>query len=402
MISLTAPYALLLAALALPIIGFYILKVRLRRIPVSTNLFWKQIYDDKPPRSLWQNLRHLISLLLQLLLLLLLVLAVADPYLPWQRNAAQRLVVVLDNSASMQTKTGDETRLQAAKRLADQTLNSMRENDEAAILVAGQTPRVIVGMTNHVPTLRRAIVEIEPSDNPTYLQSSIELAEKLLGDHPNARVLLLSDHSLADSNTDLPRPAEEQVSTSEQMDAPKSVNPPIKYDLDQRLVGHSVNNVGVVQFQVRRSLSDLIGYEILVSVRNAADQPVKCRLELLLNDLPVDVVPLRLKPDEQWSSSFEKTSLEGGTLTAKLTNIAADMDESVDPAQLATEQKPSNDELNGLAIDDLATAILPPRTIQKVLIVSPGNLFLQKAFEANPLVELTMVKDFPDLGRKTN
>ena len=37
---------------------FYILKIRLRRVPVSTLLFWEQIFEEKKPRSLWQRLRH--------------------------------------------------------------------------------------------------------------------------------------------------------------------------------------------------------------------------------------------------------------------------------------------------------------------------------------------------------
>ncbi|MEM9643981.1 MAG: BatA domain-containing protein, partial [Planctomycetota bacterium] len=88
--SLAVPAALFLAALAIPIIGLYILKVRLRRIPVSTNLFWRQVYDEKPPRSLWQQLRHWLSLLAQLLLLLLIVFALADPYFSWQESQARR------------------------------------------------------------------------------------------------------------------------------------------------------------------------------------------------------------------------------------------------------------------------------------------------------------------------
>ena len=57
--NFAAPWALALAALAIPIIGFYILKIRLRQVPVSTTIFWQQIYDEKKPRSWWQNLRHL-------------------------------------------------------------------------------------------------------------------------------------------------------------------------------------------------------------------------------------------------------------------------------------------------------------------------------------------------------
>ncbi len=48
--SLVNPAALLLAGLALPIIVFYILKIRLRRFPVSTLLFWQQIFEEKKPQ----------------------------------------------------------------------------------------------------------------------------------------------------------------------------------------------------------------------------------------------------------------------------------------------------------------------------------------------------------------
>ena len=62
--NLVNPAALLLAGLAVPIVVFYILKIRLRRVPVSTLMFWQQIFEEKKPRSLWQRLRHLLSLLL--------------------------------------------------------------------------------------------------------------------------------------------------------------------------------------------------------------------------------------------------------------------------------------------------------------------------------------------------
>ena len=60
--TFATPFAFALFVTAIPIVIFYILKIRLRRVPVSTNLFWKQIFDEKPPRSIWQYLRHLLSL----------------------------------------------------------------------------------------------------------------------------------------------------------------------------------------------------------------------------------------------------------------------------------------------------------------------------------------------------
>jgi hypothetical protein len=76
--SLANPTALLWALLAIPVVIFYILKIRLKRVPVSTVIFWRQIFDEKRPRSLWQRLRHLISLLVQIALLCLLVAALTE------------------------------------------------------------------------------------------------------------------------------------------------------------------------------------------------------------------------------------------------------------------------------------------------------------------------------------
>ena len=57
--NLANPMALLWGLLVVPIVIFYILKIRLKRVPVSTVIFWRQIFDEKKPRSLWQKLRHL-------------------------------------------------------------------------------------------------------------------------------------------------------------------------------------------------------------------------------------------------------------------------------------------------------------------------------------------------------
>ena len=85
--SLVHPTALLLAGLAVPIVIFYILKIRLRRVPVSTVIFWRQIFEEKKPRSIWQKLRHLVSLLIQLVLLFLLVGALVTSACGYGRDA---------------------------------------------------------------------------------------------------------------------------------------------------------------------------------------------------------------------------------------------------------------------------------------------------------------------------
>jgi hypothetical protein len=361
--TLGTPLALLLALIAIPIVIFYILKVRLRRVPVSTNLFWNQIFEEKPPKSLWQNLRYWLSLLAQLLILALLVLAIADPILSWQTKGARRVVLIMDVSASMQAFDKATTRFDSAKQAAQRVLDGVREQDQVAILTAGTQPEVVLGMGNHVPSLRRAINDLQPVDTPANLGSAVELADQLLGDAPNGQVIVFTDQANP-KNT-------------------KSDNEPKKATaVEYRAFGSNASNVGITQFQTRRSMVDAVGYELLVEVRNASDQPIQCRLEIELDERPVDIFPLKLQPNETWSRTLEKTSLEGGALKASL-------------SKFETDQGEDRSKNNKLDVDDIAWAILPDRVIQPVLIVSPGNLFLQKVFEANPLVRVTVQKEIP-------
>ena len=44
--NLSNPEALFWAVLAIPVALLFLLKVRVRRVPVSTGLFWRQIFEE--------------------------------------------------------------------------------------------------------------------------------------------------------------------------------------------------------------------------------------------------------------------------------------------------------------------------------------------------------------------
>ena len=346
--SLATPAALYLAALAIPIIVFYILKIRLRRVPVSTVIFWQQIFEEKQPRSIWQHLRHLLSLLMQLLFLMLLVLAIGEPYFKWEILEARRLVLVVDNSASMNASDVAPTRLQAAKLIGSRLISRLRFRDELAIVAGGTEAHVVCGLSGHERTLQNALESVPATDGPTRVGDAVALARHLLGNRANAQVLVLTDGCFEGF---------EQVAQAS--------------DVKIFPVGQRTNNVGITRFQVRRSLLDPTGYQILMEVTNAGDEPVECRLELDLDDDVVDVIPLKLEPGGEWSQTLDKTSTSGGRLEARL------------------------DHADALAADNRAWALLPKREPLNVLLVSEPNLFLEKVLEANPLVQLQTVREMP-------
>src|SRR5271165_7340553 len=194
--SFANPSALAWALLVVPIVVFYILKIRLKRVPVSTVLFWQQIFDEKKPRSIWQRLRHLLSLLVQLAFIGLLVAALVEPFFHWEILSGQRVILVLDNSASMNATDVALSRLARAKEEAQRVIGGLRFRDEMAIVVAGAQPRVVCGLTGHHKTLRQAVDSVGPTDGPTHLNDAVAIGRRLITDaegHGQTRIVVISD-----------------------------------------------------------------------------------------------------------------------------------------------------------------------------------------------------------------
>ena len=355
MFEFASPLLAWWAAITLPIVLIYIIKVRLRRRPVSTLLFWNQLFDEKKPRAWWQQLRHWLSLLLQLAFVLLLVGALIDPLWSWQKNSQRRIVLILDNSASMKAKEANgTTRFQSAKEIAKGLARSLRPGDEMSLVSAGGQSVVHVGLTNHARLLIDGINDCQETDAPSALQPAIATAERLLKDRvEKSEIIILTDGCIDDF---------EAIQN----------NPLVKiYG-----VGKTQENTGITRFQVRRSVMDSVGYQVLIEVTNSGLEDIKTKLELSLEDNLVDVVPISLKPGESQTRILDHTSATGGRLIAKL------------------------DSKDALATDNSAISILPQRAPLPITLVTTGSLFLKSVLESMPLVELTIADTAPDAAPK--
>src|SRR5271156_429671 len=89
------------ALAGLAIVGLYLLKMRRRPVPVPFARIWQRILRDQEARSLFSQLKRILSLLLQLALLALLVLALGDPRGVIGETEGRNVVLLLDASASM-------------------------------------------------------------------------------------------------------------------------------------------------------------------------------------------------------------------------------------------------------------------------------------------------------------
>ena len=350
-----SPAALFLFGIAAPIIALYILKLRRRREPVSTLMFWEQIFKEKQTTSLFQKLKHLLSLLLQLLFLALLVLAIARPQFGFMTKLARQIVVIIDNSASMNTREETLSRLESAKLRALKLVDNLRFIDEMMVISYHTQPIIHSPFTNHQKSLRAAIESIQPTDVKTDLASALSLAFSVTQTNANPEIVVLSDFAIGETH-------------QSQQVADMLRNPPPHVKLHLLPVAGTVSeNIGITQFRVRKSLVNAFDYQTLLTVANNSDSEKSFNVELYLNDGLLDVRPYTLAPGENRSEIFSNFTFEGGRLKA-----AIDVDDA-------------------LSTDNVAYAALPKRERIPVLLVTRGNTFLENALTVDEKLDVTVI-----------
>jgi hypothetical protein len=145
--------------------------------------------------------------LVRALAVLALAVLGATPFVSCSRLSLGRksggsvaVVLVVDDSLSMQARTGASTRFERAREGAREVLTSLREGDVVAVLGAGAPPRILLAATSDLGAARAAVDALGPTDRGTELDGSLTLAASIARALPHAdrRIILLSD--LADGS----------------------------------------------------------------------------------------------------------------------------------------------------------------------------------------------------------
>src|SRR4051812_23332228 len=129
------------------IIALYFLKLRRRPVQVPSTLLWRRSLEDLHVNSLFQRLRRNLLLFLQLLMVLLAMLALAGPRLKGGAGQGQRLVLAIDDSASMSATDVAPSRLARAKDEARKVVNAMGDDDLAMVIAFSDRARVVSSYT---------------------------------------------------------------------------------------------------------------------------------------------------------------------------------------------------------------------------------------------------------------
>lgn len=342
--SFVTPLALALGLVLVPaLILLYLLKVRRRDYEVSSTYLWTHLLRDIAAHEPWQKLRWNVLLAVQLVVLSLLILALARPFFRLQASESIHAILMIDASASMQMTDVPPSRFEAARQQAHRIVHELPEGSAITIMLLERSPQVLVTATPDRQQADRAIDGATVSGGSADLRQALLLAAALNSDRQRSRVYLLSDGALPGAG-----------------DAIDAQGLPVTFVP----IGSSAANHAITVLSARPDQQNANHYQVFARVRNYADQPLADIITLEADGNPIESRELSLGPGEARDLIFEDLPVGARTVSARLGQT--------DP----------------LPLDNQAYAVLDaPRTAQ-VLLVTNGNLFLEKALSLMPNLEL--------------
>ncbi len=383
-------WALWIAAAVVPaLVILYFLKLRRRDWTVPSTLLWKRAVQDLQVNAPFQRLRRNLLLFLQLAVLALAIVALARPIVESTITDEERVVMLVDRSASMNTIESDgRTRLDEAKEQAVRhaktfnrrarswwsmfSLSGAAAQTQVMVIAFADRATIVSPFTTNTGELESVIRAIEPSDGVTDLTEALQLAKAYLlpptmltpgmegtpvsAESP-AKLVLISDGKIANLDRTV-------LSAGEMSWLP---------------IGQTEDNVGITAFRTQRSYERPEIVEMFLTVRNFGPAPVTTDLSILVDGRIAVVRALALAPrldpnapaesiDDRASLALELPVDRGGVVEARLSRADA------------------------FSQDNATYAVVAPPQRLRVLVVSEKNALLSMALGLAPLAEYPFVR----------
>lgn len=376
-----APLAATILALSTipPLVALYFLRLRRTRRVISSTMLWKRATQDLRANAPFQRLRFSILLLLQLLALVLLILAVAQPQVDLGETQASRVVLLVDQSGSMNAKdaSGDRSRLDEAKRLAEDRLRALHggglfSGPAPAVMVIAfaKDARIVCPFTDNMTQAVDGVRAIEPTDEATALSDAFELARAFTTvTNPDAPVAIAADP-----------PSYELFSDGRISDLSRLV-----LRAGEQIIFHSIGktttaNAGIGAIAVARTPDRPDEVQVFARVVNWNSEPFAGDLEVVVDDRLRAVTPKPVEVPAAHDDATMGIRLPGETQVV-FPSLALPKGGVIEVRFSAHD---------ALVADDRATVVAAPPEALRVALVGRGAFVMRSILEGMSLAALEL------------
>jgi hypothetical protein len=344
--SLLNPWALFWIAAAAPVILMYFLKLKRKKVPVSSTWLWSRSIQDIRVNAPFQKLRSSLLLLLQLLLILVAAFALTDPIGRTTPPEDKRWVFLIDRSASMQMKDVKPSRLAVAKATAKELLKGCGPRDEVMVVAFSNRAQVLTPLTADRGAIERAIDAVEPADTVTRVQEAFRIAASAVQPYKSRAIVILSD-----GRFEAIQAGAEQI------------------DLKYVPIGGQARNAAVTAIEVKKPQKADEPWTVFAQLDLFSKEEVEVPVELHVNGELKGVKKVKMAPNSSGAVLFEVTKPEPQIVEVKIA-----MEDDLD-------------------VDNRAWAVARPDR-SKLLVAGPGNFFLDKALAQVRDMDAFSAEDF--------
>ena len=349
---------LVVAGIPPAIVLLYFLKLKRLPLEVPSTYLWSRTIEDLHVNTIWQRLRRNLLLFLQLLLVGLLIMAMLRPGWQAMQTLDERIIFLIDNSASMSATDERPSRLEQARQRALALVDQM-ETGHVGMVIAFSDTAQTQSYNESRRALRRQIESIVPTNHRTDIREALQAAAGLA----NPGLTRLADNQAVNESL----PATLYILS----DGGFATVPDFSLgNLTPVYVASGqvpYDNLAVVAFATDRNPQHPERMQAFANVANFGAQDATVTLELFLDDQSLDLVELPVAAGKEAGWHFDLPDLEEGMLKVVLQHDDA------------------------LRLDNVAyTAINRPRPA-RVLVVSPGNEALRASLDTSQVQELAVV-----------
>ncbi len=333
------------------LIIIHTLKPKPRQVEVANLFLWNEVLKERSRNLSLARLKQSLPLVLQILIAALAALALAQPTWTSLTDRPGHLILVVDTSASMKTRSGSGIRFDIARRKALELVESRDQIQKVLIVEAGKNPRIKTGFTDDMDQVRELLRQLQPSDAPAEVEPAIILALSFVDPARGDSVYLITDGAGTEFSASIKK------------------HPGIR----PIIIRGGEKNVGVTKFEFRRQFDLSDHYEFMVEIKNFSNAPVDCTISLSIDRSLLVNRPVALEALEKKLLLIPYTGLITG-----IADVSIEID----------------DDFN---VDNRAYLSLNAAKDIWILLATEGNPFLEKLLAAYPNFKVNSVKEImPD------
>lgn len=344
--SVTTVWPFFLLILIPVIVLLYILKQKGIDEEVGSVMLWRETIKNTEATTPWERYRHNLLMYLQIATVLLLIFALASPYLKRGGRDYTQTIIVLDNSGSMHAAYDEnKTRFEEAKSRALDYIDSLPENCAVSIISSVKGGEIIASNLSDKQAARRAVDRVVCTDLPGDLTDCKNLVASMCAQWDRYAVTMFSDSPVV--LDDLTATVVNLYTEGE--------NAAVNY------LSYGYNGDGTMS--------------ALTKVSNYGHTDITRELNLYGDGELLMVSKVSVAAGESEIAYFNDFSFQGSLLTVEI------------------------NESDSLQQDNIAGVVVDASSTKRILLVTGGNTFLEKALATIPGLDVYKTTDISVIGK---